>query len=56
MEHIRVSRYRRPESVGYQGWIETGDWIIWVHNNGNLFVGTGRASNGAVSDITEIEV
>ena len=50
MNRVTVGRYENPESVGFNGWIETDDWIVWESLDGKLFVANGRASNGAVLD------
>jgi hypothetical protein len=56
MPRIKIGRYKDPESVGYLGWIETDEWIIWVGVDGNLSIGTDRAENGAVASIQDIEM
>lgn len=55
-ERIRIGRYDDPESVGYQAWIETDKWVIWIGNDGNLTIGTDRSENGAVGKFIEVEV
>lgn len=38
MCNIRVGRYKRPEKVGFQGWIEPDDlsWIAFVDLTGRV--------------------
>lgn len=56
MPRVKIGRYNNPEEVGYQGWIETDEWIIWIGLDGNLTVGTERAENGAVGSIITVEM
>ena len=56
MQRIRIGRYSNPEEIGYQGWIETDEWIIWISNDGTLTIGTDREDDGSVHTLTVVEV
>ena len=48
MNRVIVGRYSNPQEVGFNGWIETDDWIVWEALDGKLFIARGRSEDGAV--------
>lgn len=48
MKPVTIGRYDGTDAVGYAGWIETDDWIMFEALDGSLLVFQGRDASGAV--------
>ena len=60
MERIQIGRYKNPELVGYECWMKTSRWIIWVDRDGNLSIGTDLKdgdlkTGGGINELTVVE-
>jgi len=52
MPRIDVGRYQHPESTGFKGWLEpeTGDWIVFVRNDGAVLTYWREKSGAVIGD------
>lgn len=48
MPAITVGHYTNPEEIGFKGWVEAKEWIVFIDNDNKLMAYTRNLETGAV--------